>query len=72
MIGHMQVMFGKVSFADRYNLLCIYIYMFVSKNKFESYFSDRLTFQTFTVRFLVEFIDYLSTTARSRNAFVVE
>ena len=33
--------------------------MFVDKKKFESLFSDGLTFQTFTVGLLVEFIDYL-------------
>ena len=35
----------------------IYIDMFVDGKKFESYFSDQLTFQTFTVGLLVEFID---------------
>ena len=35
---------GKVTGVGVHMYIYIYVYMFVDQNKFESYFSDRLTF----------------------------
>ena len=39
------------------SICTVYMCVFVDKKYFESYFSDRLTFQTFAVGLLVELID---------------
>ena len=50
----------------------IYIYMFVDKKNLNRTLAIDLPFQTFAVGLVVEFIDWFSSTAFSRNTFLIE
>ena len=60
---------GYVIGAGVHLYILYYVY---DQKKFEWHFSGRLTFSNTHGRLLVEFIETSSTTARSRNTFLVE